>query len=139
MQERGFCGYDCGRCPAQSEKLKDRQKLVTIWKTYFGHQNYTPENVRCDGCKADGRIADKQCETRPCAKEKGLDYCMECDEFPCGKVRKLMGSKEGMIGFCLPATYNLSKEEYEFGMAQFASLPFILKRLKANGKMKNWK
>ena len=37
----------------------------------FGHENYTAENVRCDGCKAGGRLADKECKARPCAIERG--------------------------------------------------------------------
>ena len=139
MDQRGYCAYNCSTCKAQSENYEERTKLVEIWKKYFGHQAYNPQNVRCDGCKAEGRIADKNCEARPCAKEKGLDYCMDCDEFPCGKVKKLMGTKEGMILYCLPKTYDLTEEEYEYGMAQFASMPFILNYLKQNGKMKNWK
>ena len=120
MQERSYCGYNCAICPAQSDDLKEREKLVTIWKKYFGHEAYTPENVRCDGCKVDGRLADKNCEARPCVKEKGLDFCMDCDDFPCGKVRKLMGTKEGMILNSLPRTFELTDEEYKYGMAQFA-------------------
>jgi hypothetical protein len=138
MHQRGYCGYDCSLCPGQSDDIEERAKLVEVWRKYFGHQAYTLENVRCDGCKADGRIADKQCEARPCAKEKGLEFCMDCNQFPCDKVRKLMGTKEGMILFCLPKTYELTEEEYNFGMAQFASMPFILERLQKNGKMKNW-
>jgi hypothetical protein len=132
---RGYCGYDCSVCPARSDNLEERAKLVEIWRKYFGHQAYTPENVRCDGCKADGRIADKNCEARPCARERGYEFCMDCDEFPCDKVRKLMGTKEGMILYCFPKTLELTEEEYNTGMAQFASMPFIIERLKKNGKL----
>ncbi|MBN2157583.1 MAG: DUF3795 domain-containing protein [Candidatus Lokiarchaeota archaeon] len=138
MQNRGYCGYNCSICPAQSDDIKDREQLVSIWKNYFGHQNYTPENVRCDGCKEGGRIADKNCEARPCAIEKGFEFCMDCEDFPCDKVRKLMATKEGMILFPLPKTYDLSEDEYTHGMAQFASMPFILDYLIRNGKLKNW-
>ena len=138
MIERSYCGYDCDRCPAHSDKLEDRENVVEIWRKYFGHEAYTAENVHCDGCKADGRLADKKCQARPCAKEKGLEFCMDCDDFHCDKVRKLMGTKEGNILFCLPKTLELTEEEYEFGMAQFSSMPFILERLQKNGKMKNW-
>lgn len=88
----GYCGYNCHLCAARSDDINVRRKLVDAWRKYLGHQHYTAENVACEGCKSEGdKIADKQCEARPCAREKGLESCAQCDEFPCKKMSKLMG------------------------------------------------
>lgn len=67
----GYCGYNCQLCAARSDDPAVRQKMVDGWRKIFGHQNYTAENVKCDGCPSDGEVADKICKARPCAKEKG--------------------------------------------------------------------
>ena len=51
----GYCGYRCHLCAARSDDPAVRQKLVDGWRKYFGHESYTVENVRCDGCRAAGR------------------------------------------------------------------------------------
>ena len=46
----GYCGYSCHLCSARSDDPAVRQKLVDGWRRIFGHQQYTAENVKCDGC-----------------------------------------------------------------------------------------
>ncbi|AEV30402.1 hypothetical protein SpiGrapes_2642 [Sphaerochaeta pleomorpha str. Grapes] len=41
------------------------------------------ENADCPGCRNEG-CKDKQwCKNFLCCKEKGLDGCYQCDQFPC--------------------------------------------------------
>ncbi len=131
----GYCGYNCHLCAARSDDPELRQRLVDGWRRYFGHQTYTVENVRCDGCRAGGRVADKNCKARPCARERGVEYCTDCDEFPCDKVKPLWATKEGMLLFCYPRTRELTHEEYDICMRQFESMPGILRRLAHKGRL----
>lgn len=39
----------------------------------------------CDGCR-DGDCMYPGCPVWPCIKEKGYDFCFECETFPCEKV-----------------------------------------------------
>ena len=39
----------------------------------------------CKGCRG-GSCTYPGCVVQPCTEEKGLDFCFECDEFPCQKV-----------------------------------------------------
>jgi len=134
----GYCGYSCHLCAARSDDPAVRQKLVDGWRKFFGHQNYTAENVKCDGCPSDGKVADQVCKARPCAREKGLTSCAYCDEFMCDKMRHLVGSREGMLIFCYPRTADLSEEEYNLCMRQFDSMPNLLALLAEAGKMPAW-
>jgi hypothetical protein len=131
----GYCGYNCHLCAARSDDPEIRQKLVDGWRKYFGHENYTAENVRCDGCRADGRLADKECKARPCAREKGVESCAYCDDFPCDKLKPLMATREGMLIHCYPKTASITDEEYNLCMRQFESMPNLLKLLEEAGKL----
>ena len=138
MEMMGYCGYNCHLCAARSEDPAVRQRVVDGWRKIFGHQNYTAENVQCDGCPGDGRLADKSCQARPCAREKGVESCACCDEFPCDKMKHLMASREGMLIRCYPRTSSLTEEEYNLCMRQFDSLPHLLGMLAGSGKLPPW-
>jgi hypothetical protein len=134
----GYCGYNCHLCAARSDDPAVRQRLVDGWRRIFGHEMYTAENVRCDGCRSDGKVADERCRARPCARERGVASCAECDEFPCDKMRALMGSREGLLIFCRPKTGPVTREEYALCMRQFDGMRNIVRALAAAGKLAPW-
>jgi len=135
----GYCGYNCGECAARSNDLAVRQKLVDGWRRIFGHQMYTAENVKCDGCPSGGKVADQQCKARPCAQAKGVRSCAECDEFACEKVRTLLGSRDGMLIFCRPKDGRpVTQEEYDLCMRQFDGMKNVVDALVEAGKLSPW-
>lgn len=134
----GYCGYNCHLCAARSENPAIRQKMVDGWRKIYGHEKYTAENVKCDGCLSDGKIADINCKTRPCAREKGIKNCAYCDEFPCNKVKNLIASKDEMMVLGYPRTSSISEEEYNLCMKQFNSLPNLVNKLINIGKLPSW-
>jgi hypothetical protein len=134
----GFCGYRCDLCAARSDDPAVRQKLVDGWRKYLGHQHYTAENVRCDGCRSNGRIADQECKARPCALERGIDSCAGCDDFVCEKVGHLLSERLGMLIFLHRRLADLTEEEYNLCMRQFESMPNVLKLLVQAGKLPVW-
>jgi hypothetical protein len=133
-----YCGYNCHLCAARSDDPAVRQKLVDSWRKIFGHEHYTAENVRCDGCRADGRLADSSCEARPCAIERGVESCACCDDFVCTKVRKLLASREGMMVYLNTRMADVTEEEYEIAALQFESMPNLVKILMREGKIPQW-
>ena len=134
----GYCGYNCHLCAARSDDPAVRQKLVDGWRKFFGHENYTVENVKCDGCLSDGRVADQVCKARPCAKQKGVESCAHCDEFPCDKMKHLMASRDGMLIWCYPRTADVTEKEYNLCMRQFDSMPNLVRMLASSGKLPEW-
>lgn len=135
----GYCGYNCHLCAARSDDPAVRQKLVDGWRRIFGHQMYTVENVKCDGCPSGGRVADQQCKARPCAQAKGVRSCAACGEFPCDKVRQLMGSRDGLLIFCRPKDGRpVTEEEYNLCMRQFDSMPNVVDALAEAGRLSPW-
>ena len=132
----GYCGYNCYLCAARSDNINTRKKLVDAWRKYLGHQNYTSENVACNGCRSKGdKIADKKCEARPCAQEKGLESCAQCDEFPCKKMSKLIGTTSMLLTFLAPKLKNITEEEFNLCIQQWNSTPNLVKNLIDEGKL----
>ena len=126
----GRCGYRCDLCAARSDNPEIRQKLVDGWRKYLGHQMYTAENVRCDGCMNEGRLADKNCPIRPCAIEKGVENCAYCDDYPCEKLKDFICSREKFI----KRLSEISDEDYNLCLRQFESEPELKEIRKALGK-----
>ena len=64
------CGLNCLACSAYLNK-------------------YTP----CPGCNAPSEKQKRKscvnCSKKECAHEKGLQWCFECDSFPCSKIRSI--------------------------------------------------
>ncbi len=132
----GYCGYNCHLCAARSDDINVRQKLVDAWRKYLGHEMYTAENVACEGCKSKGdKVADKRCKARPCAKEKGLDSCAQCDAFPCEKVKPLIAHPAAMLTYGYKNLKDITEEEYNLCIRQWNSMPNLIKILIEEGKL----
>jgi hypothetical protein len=132
----GYCGYNCYLCAARSDDINLRQKLVDAWRRYLGHEMYTAENVACEGCKSEGdKIADKKCEARPCARKKGFESCAQCDDFPCNKVKHLLGSTVSMLTHGVSRLKDITKEEFELAIQQWNSIPNLIKILLDEGRL----
>ncbi|UCD17204.1 MAG: DUF3795 domain-containing protein [Candidatus Zixiibacteriota bacterium] len=134
----GYCGYNCHLCAARSDDPVVRQKLVDGWRKIFGHQNYTAENVKCDGCRNNGRLADKGCKARPCAIERKVDSCAYCNDFICDRIRHLLAGREGMLTFLHSRLASLTEEEYDLCARQFESMPNLIRLLVKAEKLPSW-
>lgn len=81
------CGLYCGGCPLY--RARNDQALAEKLAQRIG---VSADRVPiCLGCRAQGgRIAvvvEPVCSTYNCAvNEKGLEFCYQCDEFPCLKL-----------------------------------------------------
>ncbi len=132
----GYCGYNCYTCAARSPNIELRQKLVDAWKKYLGHEMYTAENVACEGCKSKGdKIADKNCQARPCAREKGFESCAQCNDFPCNKVKNLLGSTISMLTYGARGLKNITEEEFDLAIQQWNSMPNLVRILIDEGRL----
>ncbi len=78
------CGVDCGSCLAHTVKEDDKiiiDKLVSL--------GIKREDIPCKGCrplKGHCPTINGDCENYECSKNKGVDFCFECGDFPCSKL-----------------------------------------------------
>jgi hypothetical protein len=50
---------------------------------YFKLQLEYFSQVSCAGCRKEHCKMFKSCRVRKCIEEKGVDFCFQCDKFPC--------------------------------------------------------
>jgi len=76
------CGLDCFNCELFQDNLTP--ELVQAIHVKMG---VPKEEIACHGCRQqDGKhfhLPQAGCATLDCVKEKGVDYCFTCHEFPC--------------------------------------------------------
>ena len=103
------CGLSCEKCFAHIDghirkyavKLQDRLGNFDVYAQRFqvlvGDPVFTryPQfkemlsylaSANCQGCRKENCKLFRNCGVRSCSKEKKLDYCFQCAEFPCEKT-----------------------------------------------------
>ncbi len=99
----GYCGLSCGKCifyrqgeirknaDSLRQPLGDFDRYAERFSSFDEKFRKYPEfkefleyltEADCDGCRA-GKCKYPNCGVQPCASEKGIDFCFQCDEFPC--------------------------------------------------------
>ncbi len=109
LSKLSVCGLDCSRCAdyengeirSLSSKLSgllNRYERLAKTKAakdpvFAGY----PEFVRilghfaegtCGGCRSDNVKCPLDCYAKTCGKEHKINFCFECEEFPCDKQFK---------------------------------------------------
>lgn len=105
-RQLGPCGIYCGKCYAfsdgaikhhSSELLKAlgnfepyaRRFVALLEEPVFGKYPDFKEmlayftNGGCKGCRNDDCKLFKGCRVKECARDKAVDFCFQCPEFPC--------------------------------------------------------
>jgi len=99
------CGLDCERCAwcAHGTVRRLATDLAKALEGFEGMAARMAERVpalaaydrfaevlalfagaSCAGCRAGGSTLPF-CAARTCFREKGVDFCFQCDEYPCGR------------------------------------------------------
>jgi len=90
------CGYNCLGCAAYINSTCSDEVII---QKEADRANLTVEQLRgeCSGCRAmQGRPhMNMLCVTYDCCvNKKGLDFCYQCDEFPCLKLAPISDRAE---------------------------------------------
>lgn len=79
------CGLFCRACSIYIGSTEEPERLKPIAER-FGKK---PEEIRCEGCRAEVRFLYCQtCSMYRCASDKGIDFCGECESFPCEDLKE---------------------------------------------------
>lgn len=83
MERVAPCGLDCETCPVYEDNITQKTRAYLA-----GLLHLLPESVSCKGCRPSkgSPLPCPACETYACAAEHGVRLCLECPDFPCGKL-----------------------------------------------------
>lgn len=85
MNHAAPCGIDCVNCELFGEN-GNRE----AWERLAVSKGGKAEDYACKGCRSgNGCVFFSGCETRACAATKGVDFCSDCDSYPCVRVMPL--------------------------------------------------
>jgi hypothetical protein len=80
------CGLDCFNCGTYEGNITEEGK-----KQVSAFLNIPVEETPCKGCRDEkGKCkfgVNNECATWICINKKGLNFCYECEEFPCKLFR----------------------------------------------------
>lgn len=81
----GVCGLYCEACTLFIATKEDPERLGDIAKRYL----LTVEAITCYGCRSAkrGPYCEK-CKMFACAAQRGIDFCVECTEYPCDDLKQ---------------------------------------------------
>ena len=103
------CGLHCGKCFAfkdgditkTSKQLKSLLGNFDVYAERFVDLLGNPvfnkysdfkellvyfSEGECSGCRNEKCKLFKNCKVRECAEKKGVDFCFQCSDFPCGNT-----------------------------------------------------
>lgn len=78
------CGLYCGVCGIMMAYRDNDPDLKRFFSELW---NISVDEIKCEGCLSDNLFLHCQrCEIRNCTKERGIEGCHLCAEFPCDKI-----------------------------------------------------
>jgi len=97
-----YCGLFCGLCAGRA-RIPQRAAALQAAMTEEGWPDWganipgfagfwsflqgLQEDGGCPGCRADG--GPPHCQIRVCARQRGLELCSQCSDFPCFRIEAL--------------------------------------------------
>ena len=109
------CGLYCGVCSIYIAHRDDNQKfkqlLMKVYKPFVKDAN----DIACTGCLSDGIVFPvcQVCSIKKCCKEKNIEGCHQCDDFPCKFIENFpipVGKK--VIMRAIPTWRELGTEKF---------------------------
>jgi hypothetical protein len=85
------CGLYCGSCGVYiATQENDEEKLRSLAHIL----NQSIEDTLCDGCGSERRSlhCQKICTFITCKKDKGVEICSDCQEFPCQALQTFIAA-----------------------------------------------
>ncbi|UCE67643.1 MAG: DUF3795 domain-containing protein [Candidatus Zixiibacteriota bacterium] len=90
---QGSCGRFCGECDIyiaySTSDDKALSRLAGKHSKETGRE-ISPGKLKCVGCKGQSSGCwCSGCEIRACAEDMGLEFCYQCQKYPCDPLSKL--------------------------------------------------
>ncbi|MBI1921680.1 MAG: DUF3795 domain-containing protein [Geobacter sp.] len=88
------CGLYCEACSLYIGTTEDPERLKRL-AARFG---FSEEAAKCHGCRSEKRFPHcGNCRMSACAAERGIDFCSECEEYPCGHLKEFQAERPHRI------------------------------------------
>lgn len=81
-----YCGLYCGACFVMIAYKQSRSDCIPDdWVSSLHDKEF-----KCHGCKSEIIFENcRGCNIRICAQSKNLEFCNDCSEYPCEKIKRI--------------------------------------------------
>lgn len=88
------CGLYCEACTLYIATTEDPERLKGLAARF----QLSEEEIKCYGCRSAkrGPYCEK-CKMFACAAERGIDFCVECAEYPCDDLKRFQSERAHRI------------------------------------------
>jgi hypothetical protein len=94
---QGRCGLYCGECEIYMAYSTDDSKnleRIALEKSKISGEKLQAEDIKCLGCKGpESSCWGRSCGIRKCAEGRGIEFCYQCQDYPCGELDSLFERK----------------------------------------------
>jgi len=92
--QAAVCGLYCGACTLFIATKEDPARLKALSERF----QLPEETMKCNGCRSDNRGPYCQtCKMVSCAAERGIEFCSECDDYPCNELKQFQSERPHRI------------------------------------------
>lgn len=79
------CGLYCGACNAYIATTEDPERLTELAALF----DLAESAICCEGCRSSVKGPYcSVCKMAACAASRGIDFCIECDAYPCDDLKR---------------------------------------------------
>ena len=83
------CGLYCKACSLFIATTEDPERLKNLAALFQSSE----ESIKCYGCRSDKRSPYCiKCKISVCTKEQGIDFCSQCDKYPCDDLKQFQAA-----------------------------------------------
>jgi hypothetical protein len=83
------CGLYCAACSWFISSNEDPERLARL----AAQRNWSIKESTCRGCRSGKRLPYcEKCKMSACAAQRGLDFCSECEEYPCEDLTRFQSA-----------------------------------------------
>ncbi len=88
------CGLFCEACTLFIATQEDPERLKGLAARF----QLTEDAVKCYGCRSAkrGPYCEK-CKMSSCAAERGIDFCFDCEDYPCTDLKQFQAERPHRI------------------------------------------
>lgn len=88
------CGLFCEACNLYIATQEDPARLTRLAARF----QVSEEDAQCYGCRSDKRGPYcRICKMFSCAAERGIDFCSECEDYPCNDLKQFQAERPHRI------------------------------------------
>jgi hypothetical protein len=79
-----YCGLYCGACEIVNAKTDEQKhRFIQMFESCIPGWQASLDQMRCSGCKIEDVFVNcGKRPIRPCARAKGVEFCLECAGLP---------------------------------------------------------